>query len=406
MTHVTFLHVSQTYLHKISIRHYVKNVTGAYASWSRGVFVCCFIHSYQKRLWNDSRANHCDQGCRRENPDFSGTNAEDGYSNLAPVDAFIDGASRVGAVQMSGNLWEWVSSLDAPYPYQADDGRESPTASGQRVLRGGSWRTFNLTSYRTAYRYPQHTTYRFNFAGLRCTRRYTRSEIAQAEVQASANETAVQREIARETEVALSATPTHTPTATAPTDPLALERARTGVTSNAQWQAWYPDGVVREFDGVEMMLVPAGCFLMGRDERAYNEQPAHEQCFDDPFWIDRYEVSQSQFVALDGQRKDIQYWQESVIDNCAPPEGDVPMTCIDWYDSRDFCELRGARLPTEKQWEYAARGPDNMTYPWGNDWDADLMNHMYRLGDEVPVNAFPQDVSRVGVRQMAGNAPE
>ena len=250
---------------------------------------------------------------------------------------------------------------------------------------------------------------------------FNRTATFQADAQANATGTALQlgatETAARQTLVALSATPTHTPTATStpsdtpvptntPTvtgtpDPLelALERARAGVTSNAQWQEWYPDGFVREFDGVEMLLVPSGCFLMGSENGGDDEQPEHERCIDEPFWIDRYEVSQAQFAAFGGEAADTNYFNGD----------DLPRERISWYEARDFCELREARLPTEKEWEYAASGPDNLVYPWGNAWDASRVNGDSNADDyenTAPVDAFSQGASWAGAEQMSGNVWE
>ncbi len=160
---------------------------------------------------------------------------------------------------------------------------------------------------------------------------------------------------------------------------------------------WEP--VIETFDGVEMVLVPAGCFWMGSNTGDPDEQPVHEQCFDEPFWIDRYEVSQAQFAAFDGEADDTNSFEGD----------DLPRENITWHEARDFCEKRGARLPTEKEWEYAASGPDNLVYPWGNEWDASRVNSDFDTDDyenTAPVKAFPDGASWVGAEQMSGNVWE
>jgi formylglycine-generating enzyme required for sulfatase activity len=126
------------------------------------------------------------------------------------------------------------------------------------------------------------------------------------------------------------------------------------------------------------------------------------QCFDEPFWIDKFEVMNAQFRAVTGGE---------------PPtyrNGDlIPVNNINWFDARDFCQLRDARLPTEREWEYAARGPDSLTYPWGNTFisNAAVYGRSYDAGHEPIIDEGgnplrPQGASWVGAVDMAGNVWE
>jgi formylglycine-generating enzyme required for sulfatase activity len=158
------------------------------------------------------------------------------------------------------------------------------------------------------------------------------------------------------------------------------------VTSNADW-----DPVIEEFDGVEMALVPVGCFMMGSSEGASaNERPVHEQCFEEPFWIDVYEVTNAQYGSSGEWSGD-----------------NLPRETVSWFDAVAHCESRGARLPTEAEWEYAARGPDGLTYPWGDELVAD--NVVYRENSDrqpAEVGSRPGGVSWVGALDMSGNIYE
>ena len=181
------------------------------------------------------------------------------------------------------------------------------------------------------------------------------------------------------------------------------------VQANADWTP-----VIQEFDGVQMVLVPAGCFRMGDENGIFNEWPEHELCFDAPFWIDRYEVSNAQFDAFNGQAANASYW----------PQEDRPREQISWFEARDFCDLRDTRLPTEAEWEYAARGPDSLIYPWDDGFEGTRLNFCdvqcgdalgYNLADRsvddgygftAPIGNYPAGASWVGALDMSGNVWE
>lgn len=146
-----------------------------------------------------------------------------------------------------------------------------------------------------------------------------------------------------------------------------------------------------------MMLVPAGCFQMGSDNGWDHEQPIHQQCFDAPFWIDKTEVTQAQFRAKGGVKAATNRFN-----------GDNrPVERITWFEARDYCEQRGARLPTEAEWEYAARGPDGLEYPWGDTFIAGNTVYGENSGNQTAnVGSRPADASWVGALDMAGNVWE
>lgn len=181
----------------------------------------------------------------------------------------------------------------------------------------------------------------------------------------------------------------------------ALEVAQAGVSQNSDWELYSPYS--RNFGGIEMVLVPAGCFMMGSADGESNVQPAHPICFDEPYWIDRYEVSNSQFR---------QYTTVAAIPPCFEDDvGIMARECISWRESLQYCEAQEARLPTEAEWEYAARGPDSLIFPWGNQYNSALANDRTENGedtfeDTAPVNAFADGVSWVGAYQMSGNVWE
>lgn len=170
-----------------------------------------------------------------------------------------------------------------------------------------------------------------------------------------------------------------------------LDLAKTPVTANDDWTPYE-----QEFNDVEMVLVPAGCFMMGSDDGNSDEQPVHEQCIEEPFWIDRYEVTNEQFGSI------------GCSDRSSDPN--QPRNCVTWFDAKDFCEANGGRLPSEKEWEYAARGPDNLVYPWGNTYVAENVigedDSTYGNNTTAPVGSRSDGASWVGAFDMSGNVWE
>ncbi len=160
--------------------------------------------------------------------------------------------------------------------------------------------------------------------------------------------------------------------------------------------AWTP--VVHTFDdGVPMALVPPGCFSMGSDTSATDEQPVSEQCFDEPFWIDQTEVTQADFERIGGARSGLDGF-----------DGDQrPVEKINWFEARDFCGYRGGRLPAEREWEYAARGPDGWEYAWGNTWDENAVVWKDNADKQTAtVGSRPEGASWVGALDLSGNVYE
>lgn len=159
----------------------------------------------------------------------------------------------------------------------------------------------------------------------------------------------------------------------------------TPITRNADWTP-----LVQAFEGIEMVQVPAGCFTMGSDEGRRDERPAHPVCFAAPYWIGRTEVTNAQFDT------------EGVF-----PGANRPRTNLTWSEARDFCLSKEMRLPTEAQWEYAARGVDSLDYPWGNEFNADALVYDANSNNQpADVGSRPAGASWVGALDMSGNVHE
>ena len=182
--------------------------------------------------------------------------------------------------------------------------------------------------------------------------------------------------------------------------------------------------------GIEQVWVPAGSFMMGTAEsEALNppswarrefesEQPQHEVRLSSGYWIDKYEVTNAAFRAFvdDGGYTEQEHWSEEgwawlsahidlVPHDCDEDGPEYPRACVTWFEAQAYAHWRGGRLPTEAEWEYAARGPESLTFPWGNTWDASKANVEKKLAS-VPVGSYPEGVSWVGAHDMSGNASE
>lgn len=166
-------------------------------------------------------------------------------------------------------------------------------------------------------------------------------------------------------------------------------------------------------DDAAMVLVPAGEFLMGtsaeqlaaclrdlplgENERKFQDELPQHTVFLDAYYIYKTEVTIAQyqkFCAAKGRPV------PAVVEGSTAAD---PMLNVSWEDATAYADWAGATLPTEAQWEKAARGTDGRVYPWGNDWDAAKCVNKSRL---KPVGSVPADVSPYGCLDMAGNGWE
>ena len=204
------------------------------------------------------------------------------------------------------------------------------------------------------------------------------------------------------------------------------------------------DTRTRSTDGMVMVYVPAGEFDMGSEDIEVDmalemcntyyeggclrewfevEQPKHAMVLDE-FWIDRIEVTNSQYRLCEE------------MGACEPPArsssdtrgsyytdvtyNDYPVVHINWKQAKNYCEWVGGRLPSEAEWEYAARGPEGLRYPWGDEYDGTHLNSCdvncrYSwaeelfddgYGDTAPVQSYPGGASWCGAHDLAGNVWE
>ena len=148
---------------------------------------------------------------------------------------------------------------------------------------------------------------------------------------------------------------------------------------------------------------------MGSANGDADESPPHS-VYLEPFWIDQTEVTNTQYaLCIQAQR-------------CSPPKklnsftrgdyytnsayGDYPVVYVEWSQAKTYCDWAGRRLPTEAEWEKAARGTDGRAYPWGDSISCSHVQYQDCGDDTVRIGSFPAGASPYGVLDMAGNVWE
>ena len=163
---------------------------------------------------------------------------------------------------------------------------------------------------------------------------------------------------------------------------------------------------IREQDGMEMVFVPAGEFAMGSDDGSESEKPVHIVELDG-FWIDQTEVTSGMYAqCVDAGACSPQ--EESNPTQVDTARYDVyPVINVSWFQANDYCNWIGGRLPTEAEWEKAARGDDGRLYPWGDDEPTcRLANYWTCVNRISAVGSYPAGASPYGALDMAGNVWE
>jgi formylglycine-generating enzyme required for sulfatase activity len=166
----------------------------------------------------------------------------------------------------------------------------------------------------------------------------------------------------------------------------------------------------RPADNMVMVYVPAGNFSMGSNSGYTDQQPLHT-VYLDAFLIDKTEVTNAMYSkcvqtkACQPPSHNSSYTHISYFGNSQ--YADYPVVYVDWNDAQAYCKWAGVSLPTEAQWEKAARGTDGRTYTWGNsDPSSNLLNYNGNVGDTTAVGSYPSGASPYGALDMAGNVWE
>jgi len=174
---------------------------------------------------------------------------------------------------------------------------------------------------------------------------------------------------------------------------------------------------ITDSKGTEMLLIPAGSFYMGSEQGAPSEEPIHVVGLE-AFYIDTYEVTNAQYKGcVDDLVCDLPTNRRAYLNTSFR---DHPVVYVNWDMANAYCEWRGARLPTEAEWEKTARGDALLEYPWGNQFDGTSVNfcdfncpldsaekrYDDGYGNTAPVGSYEEGKSPYGVYDMAGNVQE
>jgi formylglycine-generating enzyme required for sulfatase activity len=345
--------------------------------------------------------NYCDATCIETWADES---VDDGFAKTSPVYRYPEGASWCGALDLAGNVYEWVADWLGPYPSGPRTNPTGPSSGYERVLRGSSWKSF-WDRARGATRDSIIPDAHHDVIGFRCARSIEAPDQAATELPVS----------------------TGTPAPEAVTTP---PQATQGTASPGTRRLG--DARTRLADGMVMAYVPGGTFPMGSTEAEIDavlttcgefvdpygkctsdafeaEGPRHDVTLDG-FWIDGTEVNNAQYkrcVDVGACR------QSRLAREPAYNQDDYPVAGIPRQDAVDYCAWAGGRLPTEAEWEYAARGAGDSVFPWGDSFDCaggnfgdDLTGCEDSFEGPAPVGSFPAGTSWCGAQDMAGNVWE
>ena len=295
---------------------------------------------------------------------------------INPVGRYALGASPYGALDMSGNVAEWVWDFYAD-DYHNTSSSRNPTGSNEgdtHIFRGSEGAPSGLSTdiVTRSDGYPDEAS---QLLGFRCA-------------SSGPDLSSIAPKLTSTAQAAPTATATTTPSVTPPS---------TRVISVGT---------------IEKVFIPPGEFTMGSESGEIDERPQH-QVFVDGFYIDRHETTNAMYElcvhagycapprdASSSTRS--HYFGNPAYDN-------HPVIHVTWHMAQDYCEWRQERLPTEAEWEKAARGTEARHFPWNNDIEpnCDLLNYKScDVGDTLPVKSFFENTNTYGIYDMAGNVWE
>ena len=299
-----------------------------------------------------------------EEPTKEHANFGNSIGDTTEVGIYKTGASSFGVLDLAGNVWEWTSSIHEDYPYNSKDGRENVNAWGARVVRGGNYLNA-AKNIRCADRHSIYPTARDIYIGFR---------VATKDLSAIKKDCEIDFEWRKIPAGKFLMGSEHTQSSTELPDPEYFGVSKHGANRPA------------DFD---------------------NELPQHK-LFLDRYQISKTPVTNSQYEIF---TKATNYpvpghWPEGVV---TPEIANHPVVYVDWADVQAFCKWAGTTLPTEPQWERAARGRDGRIWPWGNfppTKELAIYGQADKTGRTKPVGTYPAGASPEGLLDVAGNVWE
>lgn len=311
----------------------------------------------------------------------------------APVGSYLLGASPYGVLDMAGNVRQWCADWYGDYD-QSDDVKDpaGPDSGQLRVLRGGAWSFDQPGAFRTAARAAATPSLAYLLFGFRCA------------TSAAPEETAPSADVASTTTTSAAEASSTAPSSDQPASAAAVPiESLSSAPGEDPAEPIAPDqSSTNPIDGASMVWVTPGTFIMGSvadDTLAHDdEKPAHDVNLYG-YWIYREEVTVGQYRAFC-----------QATGRASPAGGDInqPVTGVGWDDASAYALWAGGSLPTEAQWEKAARGSDGRVYPWGDNWDAARCANscIIALANPDDVGTFPMGSSPCGAFDMEGNVEE
>ena len=371
-------------------------------------------------------------------------NANSNGISTQSVDSLPAGASWCGAQDLSGNVWNGVRTGAGVILQRQLLIQLGPSTGSVRVQRGGSWYDGRESNARGAYRSSGCNPVNwYQNVGFRCVSSPpvasptimsftpTSGPIGQLVTITGTNLTGVTAVTFNDMS-ALSFTVVNDTSITvmvpvgATSGTISITTADGTVRSTTEFIVTTIVESINLTDGADMVWIPGGTFTMGSlDGIGYSyEHPAHQVTLSG-YWIYKYEVTVAQYRtfcaatshALPSFPEGFSWagksgWTDETLQQ-------HPMVCVGWNDATAYAVWAGVQLPTEAQWEYAARGPSGGNYPWGgtatvedpnNSWDemkcANGDNSFSVEKSTWPVGSFPAGVSWCGAQDLAGNAWE
>ena len=364
--------------------------------------------------------------CTRANYSyFDGNSSQLCIGDTSAVGSYPAGASPYGVMDMAGNVLEWVNDWYESGYYSVSPTTDPPgPASGAyyHVLRGGLWQLspdWMRISNRVSLVWPEWN----NAVGFRCARSQASLPTPTPTSTAASAPTPTSTFIPTPTSTFMS-TPTATPTTTPTPPPTVTSTPPPTATSTPPPTATSTPPPTAT---PEMATIPIpSSFQMGcslNDKNCYNdEKPLHAVgLVNYTLSIDKYEVTNARYAACVAAGSCAAPWTIGSHTHSFyygnPTYSDYPVIYVDWYRAETFCKWEGKRLPTEAEWELAARGAvDTRIYPWGDgDPTCALANFDISISgdgsgrcvdDTSAVGSYPGGVSLFGVMDMAGNVSE